>query len=108
MRTFYYLADGIYPKFSLYELPHPNPTTKRERRYSAHHSSARKDVERVFGVIFKEFIIKSHLCRLSHVKEIEKVALGCCILHNMISKKRGYKEKIKFRRVLQRRDDSEQ
>lgn len=62
---------------------------------------------RMFGVIFKQFIIMRHPCRLAHIKEIEKVALCCRIVHNMISKERSYKRTIKFRPELQRRDESE-
>lgn len=107
VRTFHYLADKIYPKFSFLALPHPNATAKREGKYSAHHGTARKAGERVFGVMFKQFIIMSHICRLAHVKEIEKVALCCCILPNIISKERSYKWTIKFCRELQQRNESE-
>lgn len=55
VKTYYYIADGIYPPFLIFALPHPNPTTRKEKSYGACHSSARKAVKRVFGVLFKHF-----------------------------------------------------
>lgn len=55
VQTYYYLADGIYPKFLLFALPHPDPRTRKEKMYGARHSSARKAMERVFDVPFRQF-----------------------------------------------------
>lgn len=60
MGKYYYLADGIYPKY-------------RRSFFSAHHSSARKSVERVFGVLFRQFKIIYQPCRLQHIHEMNEV-----------------------------------
>lgn len=97
LRKFYLLADGIYPRYLFLALPHPNPTTRKEKLYSAHHASARKAVERVFGVLFKQFRILYLPSRLWHVETMESVAKTCCILHNMVASNRGYVGTMQFR-----------
>lgn len=68
----------------------------KEKTYSAHNSSAKKAVERVFRILFKKSGIMSHPCHLADTKDIEQAALCCCILHNMVAQIRGYKVAIKF------------
>lgn len=101
VRTYYYLADGIYPKKLLFALCHPEPRTRKENIYSANHISARKAVERVFGVLFRQFRIIYVPGRTESLKEMETVMKECCILHNMIARARGYRGTMKFRQHLE-------
>ncbi|PXF41507.1 Protein ANTAGONIST OF LIKE HETEROCHROMATIN PROTEIN 1 [Gracilariopsis chorda] len=94
---FYFLADGIYPSFRIFAKPHPNPTNAKSRLYTASHSSARKAVERLYGVLDAQFEILSRPCRLHHLQEMNDVVMCCAILHNMIVKERGYEGTAKFR-----------
>lgn len=57
LKRFYFLAEGIYLRYSIFLLPLPDPRIAKERRYAAQHASARKSVERVFGVLFRQFRI---------------------------------------------------
>lgn len=107
VRRFYYLADGIYPKFMFLALPHPDPRSRKEKKYAAYHSSARKAVERVFGVVFRQFRILYNSCRLGSLEDMECVVKACAILHNMIAEKRGYAGTIKFKKELEDDEDIE-
>lgn len=52
----YYLADGIYPEWSVIVKSIKNPGTNDNKRilYKTMHEAARKDVERAFGVLKKK------------------------------------------------------
>lgn len=101
---FYFLVDGIYPRFSIFAVPIADPRTAKEKRYAARHNSARKAVERVFGVLFRQFRILYEPCRLWYVDEIADVMTACVILHNMIADKRGYAGTMRFRAELEEED----
>ncbi|KAL9684975.1 hypothetical protein QQ045_022419 [Rhodiola kirilowii] len=47
----YYLADGIYPRYSSFVKSIPNPQTEAEKLYTTKQESYRKDVERCFGIL---------------------------------------------------------
>lgn len=47
----YYLADGIYPQWSTLVKTIPNPQGEKRERFAQMQESARKDVERAFGVL---------------------------------------------------------
>ncbi|XP_073367895.1 uncharacterized protein [Aegilops tauschii subsp. strangulata] len=47
----YYLADGIYPQWSTLVKTVPNPQGEKRQRFAQMQESARKDVERAFGVL---------------------------------------------------------
>lgn len=101
-RTFYYFADGIYPKVLIFSLPHPNLMNHKEKMYGSRHSSARKAIERVFGVLFLQFRILYNRCRLRDVKEIEIVVEACCVLHNIIAADWGCEGTMKYRKKLEK------
>jgi Plant transposon protein len=47
----YLLADGIYPEWPIFAKTFVHPATEKEKLYSNMQESARKDVERIFGVV---------------------------------------------------------
>ena len=47
----YYLADGIYPKWATFVKTISCPRGKKQIHFARAQESARKDVERVFGVL---------------------------------------------------------
>ncbi|KAK1605904.1 hypothetical protein QYE76_029577 [Lolium multiflorum] len=54
----YYLADGIYPRWSTFVKTISNPIPGGEKAWFAQmHEAARKDVERAFGVLQARFTI---------------------------------------------------
>ncbi|CAJ1955827.1 unnamed protein product [Cylindrotheca closterium] len=52
--------------------------------------SLRKDVECVFGILKKRFMVLKYANRLRDIETIGKVFRTCCILHNMLLEFDGY------------------
>jgi hypothetical protein len=48
---FFVLVDGIYPSYSRFVRGIKVPATREEKKYTSWQEGARKDVERVFGVL---------------------------------------------------------
>ncbi|KAJ0472765.1 putative harbinger transposase-derived protein [Helianthus annuus] len=53
----YYLADGIYPKWQTFVKTIPSPRGNKNKYFAKAQESARKDVERAFGVLQQRFAI---------------------------------------------------
>ena len=68
-------------------------------------SSARKAVERVFGVLFARFGILYQPCRLQDLKDMQNVMKACCIMHNMMALERSYYGTSRFRMEGELSDD---
>ena len=49
----YYLADGIYPEWAAFAKLITRPQNDKAKLYAQCQESARKDVERAFGVLQK-------------------------------------------------------
>ena len=80
----YYLIDGIYPKWATFVKTISCPGGNKQIHFARAQESARKDVERAFGVLQARFAIvhgPAHLWKLEVLKNIMK---ACIILHNMI------------------------
>jgi Plant transposon protein len=80
---FYLLADGICPAFRMFLSTIRVPRTLSEKVFCKTQKSARKAVERVFGVLFKRFSILYQPSRLWALDDMGCIAEACCILHNM-------------------------
>ena len=52
----YYLEDGIYPKWSTFVKTISNPQGEKRKRFAQMQESARKDVERAFGVLQSRWV----------------------------------------------------
>ncbi|XP_026452120.1 uncharacterized protein LOC113352524 [Papaver somniferum] len=84
----YYLADGIYPKWStLVQCYRQPPAGEMGRSYSYFNRkqmNLRKDVERAFRILKRKFTI---VCGPYHglsAREMHKTMLTCIIMHNMV------------------------
>ena len=53
----YYLADGIYPRWSTFVKPVAKPEGKKELVFHNAQAAARKDVERALGILQSQFAI---------------------------------------------------
>ncbi|XP_065079208.1 uncharacterized protein LOC135702144 [Ochlerotatus camptorhynchus] len=85
--TGYYLADGIYPPLSTLVQTISSPAGQKRKYFAEKQESARKDVERAFGVLMARFaIIKNPATytRLWNKEDLKSIIRTCIILHNMI------------------------
>ncbi|GJY30012.1 ALP1-like protein [Tanacetum coccineum] len=82
----YYLVDGIYPKLAPLVKTIPELADDDHKRilYKQKQESARKDVERAFGVLKKKWVILANPTRALKKERIINMMYTCIILHNMI------------------------
>ncbi|KAL5697497.1 hypothetical protein ACHQM5_028630 [Ranunculus cassubicifolius] len=81
----YYLADGIYPKWSTLVRTIAKPKDAKERLFTKKkQESYRKDVERAFGVLQSRFAIVRGVARFWSKDTLHDVMAACIIMHNMI------------------------
>ncbi|GJT22338.1 ALP1-like protein [Tanacetum coccineum] len=88
----YYLVDGIYPELAPLVKTIPEPADDDHKRilYKQKQESARKDVERAFGVLKKKWVILANPTRALKKERIINMMHTCIILHNMIRKYKKY------------------
>jgi len=80
----YFLADGIYPNWTIFVKACQCPITPPEKFFSERQESSRKSVERGFGVIVQRFGILAHPIKWWYLDEIQSLVNCCVIIHNMI------------------------
>ncbi|XP_058783310.1 uncharacterized protein LOC131657986 [Vicia villosa] len=80
----YYLADGIYPEWATFVKTISMPQGEKKNSFAQHQESARKDVERAFGVLQSRFAIIRGSARAWHMESLKHTIYACIILHNMI------------------------
>jgi hypothetical protein len=77
------LVDGIYPSYSRFVKCIKQPITPKERRFTAWQESARKDIERAFGVLQCRFKALAVPIQTMDTEIIANLAGCCLVLHNM-------------------------
>ena len=80
----YYLADGIYPRWPVFFKMISCPIGERRVLFAAKQESARKDVERAFGVLQSRWAIVKGPARFWFKEVIADVMYACIIMNNMI------------------------
>ena len=80
----YYLTDGIYPSWSTFVKTIPCPQGNKKKHFAAAQESARKDVERAFGVLQAHFAIVRGPAPFWDQKVLKNIMTACIIVHNMI------------------------
>ncbi|CAL5203301.1 unnamed protein product [Lathyrus oleraceus] len=60
------------------------PQGEKKKLFAQHQESARKDVERAFGVLQSRFAIIRGSARAWHMDTLKHTIYACIILHNMI------------------------
>ncbi|XP_038722076.1 uncharacterized protein LOC120014230 [Tripterygium wilfordii] len=86
----YYLADGIYPKWSTIANTIQMPQSQKAKNYARAQESARKDVEHVLGVLQSCFHIIQQPCKYFKLATMKNIMRACVILHNMIVEDERY------------------
>ncbi|XP_020253504.1 putative nuclease HARBI1 [Asparagus officinalis] len=82
--TSYYLADGIYPKWSTLVQTISQPQGPKKQYFAVMQEGYRKDVERAFGVLQIRFAIIKGSARFWDKRVLHDIMTACVILHNMI------------------------
>ncbi|GKB28994.1 ALP1-like protein isoform X1 [Tanacetum coccineum] len=82
----YYLADDIYPQWSSFVKSFTVANSEKNALFKRKQESARKDVERAFGVLQGRWHIICQPARAWTVNKLRRVMYTCIILHNMILK----------------------
>ncbi|KAL7590059.1 hypothetical protein Lser_V15G39712 [Lactuca serriola] len=85
----YYLTDGIYPPLYVFVKSFTCPNDPKRKKFKEAQESARKDVERTFGVLKRRSQVLTVGARSYEVKRLQHVMYACIILHNMILEDEG-------------------
>ncbi|CAL2267092.1 unnamed protein product [Prunus armeniaca] len=83
-RTGYYLADGIYPRWTTFVKSIPNPRSHKQKLFATYQEGYRKDVERCFGILQARWLIVRDAARMFDEEILRSIMMTCIILHNMI------------------------
>nr|XP_043615687.1 uncharacterized protein LOC122587571 [Erigeron canadensis] len=84
----YYLTDRIYPRWATHVKAMPYLTEPNDKKFKKVQESARKDVERAFGVLKGKWGMIRPM-RAMRVDKITNIVHMCIILYNMILKDDG-------------------
>jgi hypothetical protein len=77
------LVDGIYPKFSRFVKTVKEPATHQQRVFASWQESARKDIERAFGVLQGKWQAMARPILIMDLNTVGKLVNCCLCLHNM-------------------------
>ncbi|GJT28058.1 ALP1-like protein [Tanacetum coccineum] len=86
----YYLADGIYPQWSTFVKSFTVARDEKNVVFKRRQESARKDVERAFGVLQGRWRIIAQPARAWTVNKLRRIMYTCIICYNMILKNQRY------------------
>ena len=75
----YYLSDGIYPEYSTFVKSFTDPIDKKRKYFKKKQESARKDIERAFGVLKKRWKVLSFPSRYWDKERKHNVVYACII-----------------------------
>ncbi|XP_073138378.1 uncharacterized protein [Henckelia pumila] len=85
----YYLTDGIYPEWAAFVKSFPCPEDPKRKKFKERQESARKDVERAFGVLQARWAIIRGPARSYYKNNLWNIMNTCIILHNKIIEDEG-------------------
>jgi hypothetical protein len=80
----YYLADGIYPEWAGFVKSIRYPMEVKTQHFATQQESARKDIERAFGVLQSRFAVIRGPAYGWDRSQLNDIMMTCIILHNMI------------------------
>ena len=77
------LVDGIYPRYSKFAGSISKPLNKRQKIFKAAQEAWRKDVERAFGILKRQWRILGRVVEKRRMSLFSLIVQTCLILHNM-------------------------
>ena len=84
-RGAYMISDGGYNAWRCLVSPYKHQLEGTdEYRWSKRVESVRKDVECIFGVMKKRFLILKHPVRFHDAQQVERVFVTCAVIHNLL------------------------
>ncbi|XP_071740912.1 uncharacterized protein [Rutidosis leptorrhynchoides] len=86
----YYLADWIYPDWTTLIKGYSTPIDEPRVKFTRFQVSARKDVERTFGVLQGRFAIFKTPARVMSVNKMRRIMYSCIVMYNMIQEDNGF------------------
>ncbi|GKA76903.1 ALP1-like protein isoform X1 [Tanacetum coccineum] len=89
-RKCYYLADDIYPEWSTFVKMFSVTRDAKTFKFKTVQESARKDIERAFGVLQGRWGIIRQPGRAMQINNLTRIMYCCIILHNMILENEGF------------------
>lgn len=81
---FYFLADGLYPKWAIYAKTYSNPVYDKDKAYLKVQESVRKDVECVVGILVEKFCVLAQPLQGWYLEDLQSLLHCCIILHTMV------------------------
>lgn len=78
------LVDGIYPRYSRFVKGIKEPISNEETAFTKWQESARKDIERAFGVLKNTWQFMDRPIHSHSLMDISARVTTCVILHNML------------------------
>nr|XP_043630441.1 uncharacterized protein LOC122601768 [Erigeron canadensis] len=81
-----YLADGIYHEWATLVKFFKCPMDPKTSKFKRFQESARKDVERAFGVLQGQWRILQQGARPLSINKFKRIMYSCVLLHNMVVK----------------------
>ena len=82
-KRLYMLVDGIYPKWTRFVKAILQPVGSDETKFTSWQESARKDIDRAFGVLQCKFQCVARPIYLMELVHIRNMVTASLILHNM-------------------------
>ena len=82
----YFIADRIYPSWSIFVKTFQYPIDLAEGKYANRHEHVRKDIERAFGVLVSKFGILERPLRGWYLEDLLSLNDFCITIHNMVKK----------------------
>ena len=86
----YYLADGIYPEWASFVKSFTIASNPKNAAWKVKQESARKDIERAFGVLHGRWRVIAQPAHAFTVAKLRRIMYSCIIMHNMILKDQQY------------------
>ena len=91
----YYLADGIYPTWSVFVKTFSVARSEKVLNFKRVQESARKDIERAFGVLQGRWGIIRQPARAFQINTLKLIMYCCIMLHNMILEDEGFEVNLR-------------